>query len=93
MRVFIPQFLGAIAYLVTLCVVGAIGHVAIAAWPLRETVYLTAITLTAVGFQEVRPLSEAGRGVTLVLLAPGITGVGVWFSRRPIYSGRLRGPY
>lgn len=93
MRVFIPQFLGAIAYLVTLCVVGAIGHVAIAAWPLRETVYLTVITLTAVGFQEVRPLSETDRGFTPVLLALGITGVGVWFPRRPICSGRLRGPY
>ncbi len=41
---------------------------------------MTVITLTTVGFQEVRPLSELGRDFTMVLLAAGITGVGVWFA-------------
>jgi hypothetical protein len=36
MRVFIPQFLGAIAYLVVLIVVGAAGYVAIEGRPWRE---------------------------------------------------------
>ncbi len=80
MRVFIPRFLGAIAYLVVLSVVGTIGYVAIEGWPWREALYMTVITLTAVGFQEVRPLSELGRDFTMVLLAAGITGVGVWFA-------------
>ena len=55
MRVFIPRFLGAIAYLVVLTVVGTIGYLAIEGWPWREALYMTVITLTAVGFQEVRP--------------------------------------
>ena len=69
MRVFIPRFLGAIAYLVALTVVGAVGYVAIERWPWREALYMTVITLSAVGFQEVRPLSELGRDFTMVLVA------------------------
>ncbi len=71
-----PDFLGAIAYLVVLTIVGAIGYVTIEGWPWREGLYMTVITVTAVGYQEVRPLSEAGRDFTTVLLAGGITGIG-----------------
>ena len=60
MRVFIPGFLGATAYLVALTVVGAVGYVAIEGWPWRDAVYMTVITVTAVGFHEVHPLSELG---------------------------------
>ena len=80
MHVFIPRFLGAIAYLVVLSVVGAIGYVSIEGWSWPEAVYMAVITLTAVGFQEIQPLSEAGRTFTMFLLAGGITGVGVWFA-------------
>lgn len=80
MRVFIPRFLGAIVYLVALTVVGAVGHVAIEGWPWTDAIYMTVITMSAVGYQEVRPLSELGRDFTMVLLAAGITGVGVWFA-------------
>ena len=41
---------------------------------------MTVITVTAVGFHEVHPLSELGRDSTMVLLAAGITGLGVWFA-------------
>ena len=80
MRVFIPRFLGAIVYLVTLTVVGAVGYMAIEGWPWHEALYMTVITITAVGFLEVQPLSELGRDFTMVLLAAGITGLAVWFA-------------
>ena len=80
MRVFIPRFLGAIAYLVALTVVGAVGYMVIEGWPWRDAVYMTVITLTAVGFREVNPLSELGRDFTMFLVAAGITGLGVWFA-------------
>ena len=41
---------------------------------------MTVITMTAVAFREVQPLSELGRDLTMVLLAGGITGIGVWFA-------------
>ena len=34
---------------------------------------MTVITITAVGYSEVRPLSELGRSFTMALLAAGIT--------------------
>ena len=73
MRVFIPRFLGAIAYLVVLTVVGTIGYVTIEGWPWCEGLYMMVITLTGVGFQEVRPLCEPGRNFTMVLMAGGLT--------------------
>jgi voltage-gated potassium channel len=77
MRVFIPRFLDAIAYLVVLTVVEAVGYMIIEGWPWQEALYMTVITITAVGFQEVRPLPELGRDFTMVILAAGITGLGV----------------
>ena len=68
------------AHLVALTVVGAVGYVAIEGWPWRDAVYMTVITVTAVGFHEVHPLSELGRDFTMVLVAAGITGLGVWFA-------------
>jgi voltage-gated potassium channel len=80
MRVFIPRFLGALAYLLVLTAVGMVGYVAVEGWSWREALYMTVITMSAVGFQEVHPLSDLGRNFTMVLLAAGITGVGVWFA-------------
>ena len=80
MRVFIPRFLGAIAYLVVLMMVGTICYVVIEGWPWQDALYMTVITMTAVAFREVQPLSELGRDLTMVLLAGAITGIGVWFA-------------
>ena len=80
MHVFVPRFLGAIAYLVVLTIVGAVGYVSIDGWPWQDALYMTVITLTAVGFQEVQPLSDLGRDLTMILLAAGITGIGIWFA-------------
>ena len=48
---------------------------------------MTVITVTAVGFQEVHALSEPGRDFTMVLLAGGITGIGIWFALILIHRG------
>jgi uncharacterized transporter YbjL len=53
---------------------------AIEGWQAQEALYMTVITITAVGYSEVYPLSELGRNFTMVLLAAGITGIGVWFA-------------
>ena len=71
MHVFIPRFLGAIAYLVALTVVGAVGYVSIEWWAWQDALHMTVITLTAVGFSEVQPLSNIGGDFTMVLLDAG----------------------
>ncbi len=80
MAVFIPRFVGAFLALLALTVAGTIGYLLIAPVTFMDALYMTAITLTAVGFQEVFPLSHAGRTFTMVLLLGGITWMGVWFA-------------
>lgn len=80
MKVFIPRFIAAIVVLASLSVVGTVGYIAIEGWSVLESLWMTAITLTAVGYSEVRPLSDAGRQFTMALLVGGITWMGVWFA-------------
>lgn len=49
-------------------------------WSLSDAFYMTVITLSAVGYQEVRPLTDAGRVLVSFLLVGGITGMGLWFA-------------
>lgn len=55
---------------------GVAGYMIIEGWSLGESVYMTAITLTTVGFGEVRPLSQAGRMFTVAFLVFGIATIG-----------------
>lgn len=55
------------------CVAGVVGFVVLEGWPLLDAVYMTAITLSTVGFLEVHPLSPAGRIFTILLLAGGVS--------------------
>lgn len=80
MAFFLPRFLGAAVALLALTVVGTIGYVVIEGPTLGDAVYMTVITLTAVGYQEVFDLSPAGRTFTMSLLLAGITWMGVWFA-------------
>lgn len=73
-------------------VAGTAGFMWIEGWGLREAFYMTVITLSTVGFGEVRPLSEAGRMFTAVLILGGVATLG--FALRElgdrIVSGRGR---
>ncbi len=63
-----------------LTVVGAVRYALIEGGPWQDALYMTVITMTAVGFHEVHPPSQLGRDFTMVLLAAGITGIGIWFA-------------
>lgn len=56
-----------------LTVIGAIGYRLIEGFPLIDSLYMSVITISTVGFGEVHPLSPAGRIFTMVLI---VTGVG-----------------
>jgi len=51
---------------------GTIGYTIIEGWPFNEALYMTIITVSTVGFQEVRPLSITGRIFTIILILSGI---------------------
>ena len=68
------------AYFVLLIVAGTVGYELIERWNWADSFYMTIITITAVGYHEVHPLSETGRIFTVVMLVGGLTGMGAWFA-------------
>lgn len=80
MTTFLPRLLWTLVLLATLLVVGTFGYVVIEGQGLADAVYMTMITLTAVGYEEVWPLSPAGRVFTMFLLVGGLTWLGLWFA-------------
>ncbi len=74
-------------------VIGVVGYIVFEGWSFTDAVYMTVITLTTVGYREVRPLDTTGQLWTMVLL---ITGVGTLFyaavsSVELVVEGAIRG--
>ncbi len=80
MRVYVNRFLGTALFFVALLLVGTLGYLGIEGWDWGDSLFMTVITLTAVGYEEVHPLSPSGRIFTSFILAGGITGMGLWFA-------------
>ncbi len=62
---------------------GIVGYVLVFGWTVIDAIYMTGITLTTVGFREVRPVESAGAKLfTISLLAVGLSalfaGIGVF---------------
>lgn len=71
---------------------GTAGYMLVEDWSLWDSLYMTAITVTTVGFGEVHPMTPGGRGLTLVVM---FTGVGVIFYllttlTQMVVEGKLR---
>lgn len=64
------------ASLVGIILLGTAGYVLLEGWSIVEAFYMTMITVTTVGFNEVRELSTTGRMLTVALM---ILGVGTLF--------------
>jgi voltage-gated potassium channel len=60
--------------LLVLFVLGTTGYAFLEGWTWMDGLYMTFITLSTIGFQEIHTLSDAGRLFTLGL---GITGIGL----------------
>ena len=63
-----------------LLAVGTIGYTWIEGWPASQSLYMTVITMTTVGYEEVEPLSEAGRRFTIGLIFSGLVKISVGIS-------------
>lgn len=75
-RRLLPLFIIPLALFAT----GTVGYMLIEGWSPVESFYMTAITLTTVGFAEVRPLSNLGRLFTVGLILLGVGTVAYGFS-------------
>ena len=69
---------------------GTGGFMWIEGWGLRESFYMTVITLSTVGFGEVRPLSDAGRVFTVFLILGGVATLS--FALRDVASRLITAP-
>src|ERR687893_2275743 len=74
-------------------VAGVLGYMVFEGWSFADALYMTVITLTTVGYREVRPLDATGQLWTMALL---ITGVGTLFyaavsSVELVVEGAIRG--
>lgn len=65
--------------LVAVVAYGVAGYMLLEGWPFLDAIYMTVITLTTVGFREVRALDASGRIFTMTVIAfgAGLVLVGV----------------
>jgi len=71
---------------------GTVGYMMIEGWSISEALYMTIITVSTVGFQEVKPLSNSGRVFTAILILGGILliATGANFIFASIMEGTFR---
>lgn len=70
------RFTVVLSLLVLFISVGTIGYTFIEGWPILDSLYMTLITITTVGYGEVQPLSLPGKQFTVFLLILGVMTVG-----------------
>jgi voltage-gated potassium channel len=74
------RFILLLAYVIALLIIGTVGFALLPPYSLSDALYMTVITLTAVGYNEVHPLTDTGRALAALLLVGGLTGMGLYFA-------------
>ena len=72
MRLFRSRLTRGVFALAVVVTVGITGYMVIEGWSLLDAAYMTIITLTTVGYEEVNPLSSTGRIFTIFLMVAGV---------------------
>ena len=74
---YLKLFLRPAAFLLGLLTLGTLGYILIESYSLLEGIYMTVVTISTVGFSEVRPLSDGGRIFTIFLILGGVLFYGL----------------
>lgn len=74
------KFLTCLALVFLVLAMGVIGYRFLEGWNWLDSLYMTAITISTVGFQEVQTLSVAGRIHTIILIFAGVSILAVTVS-------------
>lgn len=68
----LDQIIRALVISTAIFLIGIVGYMVIENWSLLDAAYMTAITITTVGFMEVHETSPAGKIFTIALLIAGV---------------------
>ena len=81
-----------IALYLLLLTFGSVGYILIEGWPWTDSIYMTVITISTVGFGEIRPLSPIGRVFTggLIVLGVSTTAYAISTLADVIVAGEFR---
>jgi len=60
--------------LLVITAIGTVGYMLIEGWSFLDSIYMTIVTITTVGYDEVHPLSEGGRIFSIFLMLIGVGG-------------------
>lgn len=82
----------AVAMVTVLIAAGTVGYLAIAKMSFLDALYMTIITITTVGYEEVKPLDSTGRIFTIALILTGVGSAFYVFSAitEAVVGGQLR---
>ena len=70
-----------IYFIIAILVLGTFGYVFLEDYTILEALYQTVITVSTVGFSEVRPFDEAGKAFTIILIVSSIGIFAFGFTR------------
>ncbi len=73
-----PELVKAGLYVLILMVIGTVGYMIIESYSLIDALYMTVITVSTVGFREVRPLTDPGKIFTIFIILSSL-GVLAYF--------------
>ncbi len=66
------RILAVLLAVIALATIGTLGYAFLEGWKILDALYMTIITITTVGFQEVQPLSSSGRIFTIFLIGSSL---------------------
>ncbi len=87
------RFVKILILLFFIIVLGVVGFMQIEGWPFLDSLFMTIITMSTVGYREIHPLSNQGKIFAIILI---VLGVGSFFyiitsSAEYIVAGYLKG--
>ena len=62
-------------------VFGTVGYIVIEGWSFSDAFYMTILSISTTGFQEVHPLSEAGKILTVIVIIVGLVSLAYFGGR------------
>lgn len=75
------ELIGGVLALISVVLIGILWYRLVEGWRWVDSAYMTAITLSTVGFMEIHPLGDRGRLFTISLIAMGLVSIGYIVNR------------